>query len=97
MRLDGAAFKKLVQRNPVLRLRLQAEYRQRTAANLQMQAMPEVAVATPIAAGGALAVRGEASRSITLTGVEPGFATAEMPSRRRKARVEEEAQSITHS
>lgn len=37
----------------------------------QMQAMPEVAVATPIAAGGALAVRGEASRSITLTGVEP--------------------------
>jgi len=40
VRLDGAAFKKLVQRNPVLRLRLQAEYRQRTAANLQMQAMP---------------------------------------------------------
>jgi lipoprotein-releasing system permease protein len=37
----------------------------------QMRAMPEVAVATPIAAGGALAVRGEASRSITLTGVEP--------------------------
>jgi lipoprotein-releasing system permease protein len=37
----------------------------------QMQAMPEVAVATPVAAGGALAVRGEASRSITLTGVEP--------------------------
>lgn len=37
----------------------------------QMQAMPEVAVATPVASGGALAVRGEASRSITLTGVEP--------------------------
>ncbi len=37
----------------------------------QMQQMPEVAVATPVAAGGALAVRGEASRSITLTGVEP--------------------------
>ena len=34
----------------------------------QMQDMPEVAVATPVAAGGALAVRGEASRSITLTG-----------------------------
>lgn len=40
VRLDGAAFKKLVARNPVLRLRLQSEYRQRTAANLQMQAMP---------------------------------------------------------
>jgi lipoprotein-releasing system permease protein len=26
----------------------------------------------PVAAGGALAVRGEASRSITLTGIEPG-------------------------
>jgi lipoprotein-releasing system permease protein len=37
----------------------------------QMQEMPEVAIATPVAAGGALAVRGEASRSITLTGVEP--------------------------
>jgi lipoprotein-releasing system permease protein len=37
----------------------------------QMQDRAEVAVATPVAAGGALAVRGEASRSITLTGVEP--------------------------
>ncbi len=40
IRLDGAAFKKLVDRTPVLKLRLQAEYRQRTAANLAMQAMP---------------------------------------------------------
>ncbi|MFO0029466.1 MAG: cyclic nucleotide-binding domain-containing protein [Pseudomonadota bacterium] len=40
VRLDGEAFKKLVARNPVLKMRLQAEYRQRTAANLQMQAMP---------------------------------------------------------
>jgi CRP-like cAMP-binding protein/Fe-S-cluster-containing hydrogenase component 2/thioredoxin reductase len=40
VRLDGEAFKKLVARNPVLKLRLQSEYRQRTAANLQMQAMP---------------------------------------------------------
>lgn len=37
----------------------------------QMRDMPEIAVATPVAAGGALAVRGDASRSITLTGVEP--------------------------
>ncbi len=40
IRLDGDAFKRLVQRNPVLRLRLQAEYSKRTAANLAMQAMP---------------------------------------------------------
>ncbi|MBP0464187.1 ABC transporter permease [Roseomonas sp. PWR1] len=37
----------------------------------QMRDLPQIAVATPVAAGGALAVRGEASRSITLTGVEP--------------------------
>ena len=40
VRLDGDAFKKLVARNAILRLRLQSEYRQRTAANLAMQAMP---------------------------------------------------------
>ncbi len=37
----------------------------------QMEAMPQVAAATPVAAGAALAVRGDASRSVTLTGVEP--------------------------
>lgn len=37
----------------------------------QMEAMPQIAVATPVASGAGLAVRGEASRSITLTGVEP--------------------------
>ena len=40
VRLEGEAFKKLVNRIPVLKLRLQAEYRQRTAANLAMQSMP---------------------------------------------------------
>ncbi len=40
VRLDGDSFKKLVNRIPILRLRLQSEYRQRTAANLAMQAMP---------------------------------------------------------
>jgi len=40
VRLDGDAFKKLVNKIPVLRLRLQSEYRQRTAANLAMQALP---------------------------------------------------------
>ncbi|MBU6199133.1 MAG: cyclic nucleotide-binding domain-containing protein [Xanthomonadaceae bacterium] len=40
VRLDGESFKKLVNRIPVLRLRLQSEYRQRTAANLAMQALP---------------------------------------------------------
>ena len=36
----------------------------------QLQAMPEVQQATPVASGAALAVRGEASRSVTLNGVE---------------------------
>ena len=40
VRLDGDTFKTLVNRIPILRLRLQSEYRQRTAANLAMQAMP---------------------------------------------------------
>ncbi|PZW48338.1 lipoprotein-releasing system permease protein [Humitalea rosea] len=37
----------------------------------QMTAMPQIAVATEVASGAGLAVRGEASRSITLTGVQP--------------------------
>ena len=36
----------------------------------QLLSMPEVLEATPVASGAALAVRGEASRSITLNGVE---------------------------
>ncbi|MDJ0652955.1 MAG: cyclic nucleotide-binding domain-containing protein [Xanthomonadales bacterium] len=41
IRLDGNAFKQLLMREPELRLRLQAEYRQRAAANLSMQSQPE--------------------------------------------------------
>jgi CheY-like chemotaxis protein len=41
IQLDGDAFKQLLLREPELRLRLQAEYRQRAAANLSMQAQPE--------------------------------------------------------
>lgn len=37
----------------------------------QLRAMPELRTATPVAAGAALAMRGEASRSVTVTGVEP--------------------------
>jgi lipoprotein-releasing system permease protein len=37
----------------------------------QLRAMPEVRVAAPIAAGSALAIRGEASRSVSVLGVEP--------------------------
>jgi lipoprotein-releasing system permease protein len=37
-----------------------------------LRARPEVMVAAPVAAGAALAIRGEASRSVTVTGVEPG-------------------------
>ncbi|MEO7062596.1 MAG: cyclic nucleotide-binding domain-containing protein [Dokdonella sp.] len=40
IRLDSAAFKKLVAKIPVLKLRLQREYQQRTAANLAMQSLP---------------------------------------------------------
>jgi CRP-like cAMP-binding protein/Fe-S-cluster-containing hydrogenase component 2/thioredoxin reductase len=40
VRLDGEAFKRLVARNPILKMRLQQEYKQRTAANLSMLAMP---------------------------------------------------------
>lgn len=40
IRLEGASFMKLVSRIPVLKLRLQQEYRQRTTANLAMQALP---------------------------------------------------------
>jgi len=39
IRLDGTAFKQLIKRDPMLRLRLQSEYSQRTAANLSMQQM----------------------------------------------------------
>jgi lipoprotein-releasing system permease protein len=37
----------------------------------QMQAMPEVTAVSPTMSGSALAVRGDASRAITLSGVEP--------------------------
>src|SRR5690606_13431894 len=40
VRLDGDAFKRLVARNPILKMRLQQEFKQRTAANLSMLAMP---------------------------------------------------------
>src|SRR5690606_2791012 len=40
VRLDGESFKRLVARNPILKMRLQQEYKQRTAANLSMLAMP---------------------------------------------------------
>lgn len=41
IRLDGDAFKTLINRIPALKLRLQKEYKDRTAANLAMQAMPD--------------------------------------------------------
>ncbi len=40
IRLEGASFMKLVARIPVLKMRLQEEYRLRTTANLAMQALP---------------------------------------------------------
>lgn len=41
IRLDAAAFKQLLARIPVLKLRLQKEFKERTAANLAMQALPD--------------------------------------------------------
>lgn len=41
IRLDGESFKQLLIKEPELRLKLQAEYRQRAASNLQMQSQPE--------------------------------------------------------
>ncbi len=40
VRVDAAAFKELMLRNPLLRLRIQSEYRQRAAANLALQNLP---------------------------------------------------------
>jgi lipoprotein-releasing system permease protein len=37
----------------------------------QIEAMPEVTVVSPTVSGSALAVRGEASRSVTITGMDP--------------------------
>ena len=37
----------------------------------QVRAMPEVLVVAPVAGGSALAVRGSASRAVTVTGIEP--------------------------
>ncbi|WP_448955047.1 ABC transporter permease [Labrys neptuniae] len=37
----------------------------------QMRTLPDVSVATPTATGSALALRGDASRAISLTGIEP--------------------------
>lgn len=39
----------------------------------QIRAMPDVLTVSPSAAGSALVVRGEASRAITLVGIEPGL------------------------
>ncbi len=40
VRVDATAFRDLMQRNPMLRLRIQSEYRQRAAANLALQNLP---------------------------------------------------------
>ena len=40
IRLDGATFKRSINQIPALKLRLQKEFKERTSANLAMQAMP---------------------------------------------------------
>lgn len=43
------------------------------AVAVQIQAIPQVLVVAPVAAGAALAVRGSATRAITLTGIDPAL------------------------
>ena len=66
----GGALQGALVQAPLQRLRSIDQW-QTVAA--QIRAMPEVAVVSPAAAGSALAVRGEASRSINVTGIDPEF------------------------
>lgn len=65
--LPGTVEDAVVQR-PTQRLRSVNQWQ---AVRAQMAATPGVITAAPVASGAALAQRGEASRSITLAGVEP--------------------------
>jgi len=67
--LDAAPERELalVQR-PLQRVRSIDQWRKLRA---QLQALPGVALATPVAAGSAFASRGDASRAVQLSGVEP--------------------------
>ncbi len=65
--IPGVVQDAAVQR-PIQRLRSIDQWQK---IRLQLEAMPGVTITSPVAAGAALAVRGDATRSITLTGVEP--------------------------
>ena len=64
----GGALEGALVQAPLQRLRSIDQWQ---AVAAQIRAMPEVAVVSPAAAGSALAVRGEASRSINVTGIDP--------------------------
>nr|WP_242482019.1 FtsX-like permease family protein [Paracraurococcus ruber] len=65
---DAGVFEDAVVQRPAQRLRSIDQWQ---AILGQLRAMPEVATAAPVAAGAALAVRGEVGRSVTLEGIDP--------------------------
>lgn len=65
---DGGATEGAIVQPPLQRLKSIDQWQAIVA---QVRAMPEVKVVAPTAAGSALVVRGDASRAISLVGVEP--------------------------
>jgi lipoprotein-releasing system permease protein len=64
----GAAAEGAILQSPLQRLKSIDQWQ---AVAAQIRAMPEVTVVSPAATGPALAVRGDASRSISVIGIEP--------------------------
>jgi lipoprotein-releasing system permease protein len=65
---EGAAAEGAILQSPLQRLKSIDQWQ---AVATQIRAMPEVTVVSPAATGPALAVRGDASRSISVIGIEP--------------------------
>jgi lipoprotein-releasing system permease protein len=65
---EGAAAEGAILQSPLQRLKSIDQWQ---AVAAQIRAMPEVTVVSPAATGPALAVRGDASRSISVIGIEP--------------------------
>ncbi len=66
----GAATEVAILQSPLQRLKSIDQWQ---AVAAQIRAMPEVTVVSPAATGPALAVRGDASRSISVIGIEPAL------------------------
>ena len=68
MGIDKAQIEGAIVQPPLQRLKSIDQWQ---AVAAQIRTMPEVRVVSPVAAGSALAVRGAASRSISIAGIEP--------------------------